>query len=228
MLIDRINQKVKSFLNTDGVGNYSPTDFNLFLHDAIQNRNEEYFFEVNRMQTRANKGLIHSDLENVPDRIREKIAYYIVPDISLDGGAGTYSLPTDLRYIDEIESDGNELEFCKSQREFKLLQSMATNDFPIYTITGSSVKIAPATLPPPTVSYIRKAKFPKWTYNIIQGQEVFNPSAPDFQDADIHPSEEDEMVRRILLAFGVNLKEPQVQQFGQTEEQQEFRQENAS
>ena len=96
-------------------------------------------------------------------------------------------------------------------------------------LAGNVLSIAPATdTDTVTLSYLRQIKYPKWTYTTIDDVELFNPDAADFQDADIHPSEENEMVRRVLMAFGVNLKENDIQAFTMQEENTDFNQNNAN
>jgi hypothetical protein len=63
---------------------------------------------------------------------------------------------------------------------------------------------------------------------VINGSELFNPSASDFQDIDLHPSEENNVVMRTLKRFGVNLKEEDLYKATATEETQDFNQDNAS
>jgi hypothetical protein len=227
MLIYRIHKKVQIFLNTDGRGNYSPTDFDMFLHDAIQGRNEEYIFEVNRLLNRQNRGQQANILENLPDRYREKILFYLnEAELVLDTGA-YYSFPDDYRYLDSLETaNGYAFEMSKSVGEFNIAKTQATIQYPIFTIAGTRIKIAPLTDEKINVSYLRQAKVPKWTFTLVNNTELFNPSSSDFQDADIHPSEEDEMVKRVLLAFGVNVKEQDIQQFAMQEKNSEFNENN--
>jgi hypothetical protein len=227
MLIDRIFQKVKAYINTEGRGNFSPTRFNLLLHDQIQRRNEEYLFEINRLLNRQNRGMGGNALENLPDRYREKVLHYLTSGVLTYVLPNTLTKPSDCRYIDSIDGTSN-LEFCKSVKEFNIIKTVATSQYPIYTVVGPNVKVAPDVTGNLEISYLRNPLFPKWTFTIYNDVELFNPSAVDFVDADIHPSEEDEMVTRVLLAFGVNLKEQDVQNFARTEKTNEFNQNNAT
>jgi len=230
VVIDRIFRKVKSYLNTDGIGNFRPTDFNDFLHDAIQERNEEYFGDYNRNMNRQNRGLMSNSLENLPERFVEKINHYLTSTtLAIGASNSTRTLPDNLRYIDEVEtSEGISLEPCKNRKEFNILKNTANATFPIYYKTETDLRIAPENSGLMTVTYLRKPNYPKWTYTEVDGVEIFNPSANDFVDADIHPSEEDEMVRRVLLRFGVNLKEREVQAFAVNDEEKEFTKSNQS
>src|SRR5690554_2226247 len=105
MLIDRIYQKVKTYVNTEGRGNVTPAEFNLLLHDAIQKRNEEYFYETNRQVNRENRGLTDNGLSNTPHRYLEKIQHYL-KEVEIprpeESGYDYFQLPNDYRYIDEV------------------------------------------------------------------------------------------------------------------------------
>ena len=222
------------FANSDIRGNVKPTDLRLALYDVVNEIVEEYFYEVNRMLNRENRGLINGGFENIPDRIREKILYFLKEDVALTYSAPYFELPTDVRYIDSVfYQDNNEVEFCKHNREFKLLlnytDTLPTITNPIGLRVGDKIKVAPTTIVDEvTISYLRKPLIPNWTYTVVGGSELFNPSAPDFQDIDLHPSEENRVVLATLKRFGVNLKETELTQMTAAREQIEFNQENAS
>lgn len=232
MLLDRIYKKVKTFVNTDVYGNVTPVEFERLVHDAIQSRYDEYFYDQNRATSRQNRGLIPGGLSNIRDRYAEKILHYYTESTGLTITDNKISIPDDLRYFGEIEAADNvSYEFCKTKREFNILKTQASVKYPLFTLLNNQIFIAPT--PPATtttvdINYLRKIKYPKWTYNLVAETELFNPDATDFVDADIHPSEEDEIVRRVLLRFGVNLKEADLQQYSLTEENQEFNQNNAT
>jgi len=232
--IDRIYKTILMFTNSDIRGNVKPTDLRLALYDVINEIVEEYFYEVNRMINRESRGLINGGLENLPDRIREKILYFLVEDVSLTYNAPYFTLPTNLRYIDSVYYDNvNEVEFCKHNKEFKLLlnyaDSLPSVTTPIGLLVGSKIKIAPtAIVDKITISYLRKPLIPNWTYTVVGGSELFNPSAPDFQDVDLHPSEENKVVLKTLQRFGINLKEVDLIQATTMKENSDFNQDNAS
>jgi hypothetical protein len=229
-MIDRIKRKVEFFLNTELRGNFTPGKFELALNDAIQGRNEEYFYDLNRLIVRENRGMITGGLANISDTYSEKILHYLEESDPIEVVDSKITLPEHWRYIDESELvDGATLEFCKNKREFNIQKTFATKQYPVYTIIGNGMLIYPVKNGSKiTLSYLRKTKYPKWTYTVIDGVELFNPDADDFQDADIHSSEEDEMVRRVLLAFGVHLKAQDIQAFAMQEDSKDFNQDNAS
>jgi hypothetical protein len=61
----------------------------------------------------------------------------------------------------------------------------------------------------------------------VNDAELFNPSAVGFQDIDLHPSEESNVVLKTLSRLGINLKEEDLQNITMNKEQIEFNQNNA-
>lgn len=232
--IDRIYKTVLTLSNSDIRGNVKPTDLRLAIYDVVNEIVEEYFYEVNRMLNRENRGLINGGFENLPDRIREKILYFLEEDVCLNYTAPYFDLPANLRYIDSVHYlNYNEVEFCKHNREFKLLlryeDATPTVENPIGLRVGNKLRIAPTSIRSNLkISYLRNPKVPNWTYTVVGGTELFNPSAEDFQDIDLHPSEENKVVLGTLKRFGINLKEADLTQLAAAKETLDFNQDNAS
>lgn len=230
MYIDRVKRTVETILNTDNRGNFKPEDFNTILGHVMNEIIENWLSEVNRLVNRENRGLVNSGLENLPDRIREKLLLYLSEaTIPVDGS--TFPLPSDLRYFDSVyDSNDTEIEMCKNMREFKQLKNFIhtapTTSYPIGIKKGDLLEVLPTTIVSITLAYLRQPAIPKWTYTIVDGVELFNPSAVDFQDIDMHIGEEENIIRRVLLHFGINLKEDDIQRALQQQEVVETQTEN--
>ena len=85
-----------------------------------------------------------------------------------------------------------------------------------YPVTGDSVYI----------DYIRKPKSPKWTYITgTQGTALYNPGAGSHQDFDLHSSEENQLVIKILQLAGVAIKDFNLVQVATQEEVKNIQQE---
>jgi hypothetical protein len=232
--IDTVYQTVLTFANSDIRGNIKPTDARLAINDVVNEIVEEYFYEVNRLVNRQNRGLAGSHLENLPSRYREKILHFLKEDILMVYEAPYFKLPTDLRYFDAVNYlENNDIQFCKSNVEFKLLLNSSdvkpSITYPIGLLVGDKIKVAPTSIiDKVTISYLRKPKIANWSYVVFEGTEMFNPSAGDFQNIDLHPSEENNVVMRTLNRFGINLKEQDITSITQNQLAQDFNQENVS
>mgnify|MGYP003655391137 FL=1 len=54
------------------------------------------------------------------------------------------------------------------------------------------------------VKYIRKPLKANWTYVVLNDKALYNSSALDLQDFELHPSEETELVIKILTLAGIS------------------------
>lgn len=212
MLIDRIYKKVKTFVNTDIIGNVTPTELNLFLHDSLQERQNELVELINQHQNRTNRGLSGSGLESLAESYRQKLQHYLSLEPTTTNANGQISIPNNSVYIDLIENNkGVAFEQCSNYNEFRILKPVATIELPISIRFATTIETYPTAISQTiNISYIRKIISPNWTYQIIDENEVFDPSHPNFRDADAHPSEEDVLVVKVLKRFGINLKENEI------------------
>jgi hypothetical protein len=158
MLIDRIYKKVKTFVNTEVRGNVTPSEFNLFLHDAIQQRQNELIELINKHQNRANKGLLGNGLENLSENYREKLNHYLSRNTVQSNINGQITIPDEVVYIDLIENtNGIEFEQCSNFKEFRALKYNATNSLPLIIRFGNILETYPiANQQDISISFIRK------------------------------------------------------------------------
>jgi hypothetical protein len=56
--------------------------------------------------------------------------------------------------------------------------------------------------------FISKPADPKWTYSVINGKALYNSSAADKQDFELHASEEGSLVNKILELSGLLIEKP--------------------
>lgn len=231
-MIDRIYKLIQTVSNNELNGNISPQEYNLELHNTVKEIYEENLFALNNAVFRERRGAVNQfSLENLSGKFREKLMYYYTEGI-LSKVGDIYPLPEDLMYIDTLECAGKEAEPTKNRRHFKsisnYIDTAPSNSYPIYLKIGESIEIAPATIIEDLdIFYLRAPKVAKWTYMVVGTTEIFNPDAADYQDVDIHPSEEYNVTIKLLQKLGVNLKEPQLAQYGMYKEEMDFKKENA-
>jgi len=232
-MIDRVYQTVKMLANVEVRGNIKPSDFDKALYKVILEKYEEYPFELTKYINRQNRGLVSNGVENLADVILAKMQHYLTTG-PLTYTSNKFVLPNNLSRLETVfYNNSSEVSMCKDSFEFNHLRqfkhTQPSVQFPIGFKLGSSIEILPATITNNvTAYYLRKPLIPKWTYVVFNGVEMFNPSAPDFQDADIDPSEEDDVVERLLVLFGINLKERDLQAAGNNEEAQEENKKNSN
>lgn len=229
MMIDRVYQTLKMLANTDVYGNVKPSDFDKALYNVINEKYEEYLTTVNQYTNRQNRGLMGVDLENLPDRIREKIQHYLKSAV-LTYESNKFTLPSDLRYIDSIvHQNKNLIDLCGSAAEFNRISQFKhtapTLSFPIGLKMENKIQVLPATIiANVSINYLRKPFIPKWTYAVVNNVELFNPSASGFQDIDMHSSEESDITLRLCGKFGINLKETELEAIANREQAENYNQ----
>lgn len=225
-MIDRVYQTVKMLANSDVRGNMKPSDFDKALYNVMTEKLEEYSFELTKYLNRQNRGLVGNGVENLPDIIRAKMQHFSTSG-PMTYAAGKFTLPANVRYLESILYNGlSEITLCKNSSEFNQLRrfkhTQPSTDYPIGLKTNNAIEVLPASIiDKVTAYYLRKPLVPKWTYVVISDVEVFNPDALDFQDIDMHASEEDDIISRLCVKFGINLKEQDLQMLGNNDELQE-------
>ncbi|QQU04237.1 hypothetical protein [Myroides odoratus] len=227
-LIDLVYRTVLTIANSEVRGNVKPSDIRLLINTTVEEIYESYFYELNRMLNRQNKGLVGNGLDNIPDLIRDKINHYLQSkEVSLLDSKIT--LPSDVRYLDDVFVDEVGVELLKSLREFQVVKNTANKTYPIgYKIDANTIVVYPNGYNEAVLSYLRKPKVPNWTYFVVNGTEVFNPDANDFQDLDIHQSEVSNVIIKTLQKVGINLKEQDLQAVMTQQQNIEFNQEMQS
>lgn len=213
-MIDLIFQVVKTIANKELRGNLTPAEFN-FLGTQAQNKIfREYFIDIEKQQYKENRGYGGIGLANMPIKTREKV------DIFSKSAPLTYStdrfvLPSDLYHIKQRGILYNSTvvdEGQQSRSAFKSSSKTASSTtFPQYHREGNNIIITPATIiDNVTCKYIRQPLAPKWTYSVVLGSELFDNTANDFQDFELHPSEMDRLAMEILSLIGINIRDVQV------------------
>ena len=103
-----------------------------------------------------------------------------------------------------------------------------TKTFPAYSLNSDSVTVLPKTINNEGQvfsQYIRYPKDPKWTYNTLTGgQPVFDQSQSDYQDFELPIDDEIMLVVKILQYSGMQIRETEVVQFANSEEQKDNQQ----
>jgi hypothetical protein len=238
-MIDRLYKFIQTVSNNELNGNISPTEFKIELHNCVVERYEENIYELNRILNRERKAAGSSfSVENLTGKIKERILHYYVPT-EITQANGICTLPEDLRYLDTVEINGKDAEGTMNRRHFKAVQNFQdtnpTEDYPIYFRLNNSIEVSPATNNAVSIYYLRNPKFANWTYALIPNPwdenihvEAFDPDHPDFQDVDVHPSEEYNISMKLLQRLGLNLKEDQLTQYGLNKEGMDIQTESAN
>ena len=102
------------------------------------------------------------------------------------------------------------------------LLTAPTVTYPSYTMESSDLTAYPEAIDSVgrvMVQYIRYPKEPNWTFlTLTNGEPVFSPTQPDYQDFEIPLDDEVNLILKILQYAGISIREGEVYNFAQTEE----------
>ena len=235
--IDSVYQKVLALANKEQRGYITPQEFNLFANHAQIDIFEQYFYDLNQFDRSKENDLEYSGMMNV---LEEKISVFEKFKVAMSAMSGNQAtLPTDLYrlgtvfygaagYDVEVEKVG------KKELEYMLRTSLAApvDARPVYVRKSDTLlKIFPASPSTSystsniTCNYIKKPTKVVWTYNVVAGNALYNSTAADAQNFELHASEETELVYKILELAGVTLNKPGLVQLAGTEDMQKQQQE---
>lgn len=220
-MIDTVYKLILTLLSKDRDGTVTPTEFNLIAHQVQQEIFRGYFEDFNRDKNRENKGNTNRGYANLAKNERDRIQQFAAMPVDITGVSGVFPLPVDL-YL--IEDEGvisastesypfvliDEVERGKINVLNKSL-SRPTNTYPIYEKYKGNIVVSPNTINTINLRYIKKPKFPNWTYfELPDGQPMFNPADISYQDFELHESEFSNIVVKILSYFGITIREEEV------------------
>ena len=227
-MIDAVRNTVLAILNKNNYGYLSPSDFNLYAQQAQLEIFEDYFYQYNTQLNLENARRSGTDYANLSKGILEVIDLFSKTAPLVQLAANTYTMPSDYYLMNRVMYNGLEVERVNQGKIAMLLNSMITapsKEFPAYTTEGSIMTAYPTTITGATdisAQYVRYPLTPKWTYfsALREQAPVFNQSAIDYQDFELPLDNLNDLVIKICLYAGVEIRESAVVQFAQVEEQQ--------
>lgn len=222
--IDTVYQRVLAILNKEQRGYITPQEFNLFANQAQLDLFEQYFYDINQFGRLHGNDTEYSDMLNV---LNEKINIFETNAV-MTYANNYWSAPSDLYRIgtviyNSIEAErvnANELLYINSAPLTK-----PTNDRPVFVSSSSGYKVYGNVELTSGVScnYIKKPTTVEWAYNTITG--TYNSAAST--DFELHPSEETELVIKVLELAGLSIKDFSIYQASMQMEAQGIQQEKS-
>lgn len=231
--VNSVYRVVLSVLNKEQRGYLTPDQFNRLGKQAQLGLLDKSFYDYNRHLTRRNIQGVNSEYGDIADRIEEKIDVLSKEaSISLTNGVyDTGNLSDTIYKIIQITTNSRATEVeqvKKSELTYMNASKLTapTSSFPAYYLEGNNVKIFPTTISSATLDYIKKPADPTWAFTTGSGGQ-YTYDQNNSVDFELHPSEETDLVVKILALAGVVIKDPTVIQIAQAEEANNFNQENA-
>lgn len=225
-MIDTVYKILLTLLNKENNGYVSPTEFNLLAYKVQEEIISEYFDGENRDKNRENKGLTNKGYSNLDFHQRQKITSFAEITVLSKDDSGKINLPSDLYFI---EDDGVNVYYPESRRDGAIIEEVERNSiaylskssvaptmmFPVYEKYNKYLITYPENIESIKMRYIRKAKKPVWTYSVVMNKEMFDPSNSSYQDFELHTSEFNNIVTRMLSHFGITIREFEITQIAE-------------
>jgi hypothetical protein len=226
-LIDKTYNTLKTLYQKMNKGFITPDEFN----DAckyVQNKIHREAFEfLNNIKNNANIGRISKN-DGDKERMYKDAVRLLVKEATLtyNGTSEAFDLPEDYSLMVGLTYEGGEggiteVEEMSYSEKFILSNPEVGVDevYPICFMRSIDVEIIPETITSNVkMSYYREAKYPKWTYNKVDGKPVFDGDKSDFQDFELPDNLFDEILREMAIYLGVQMHQPNVTQVMSQEE----------
>ena len=232
-MINSIRNTVLSIIDKDNSGYISPSEFNLFAKAAQLEIYQEYFDNYRKAIFAKNnrKGSVGA-ADEVKD-ISHKLNVFTKKETLLAGAEYTFTLPTDMYILNTVFTTINSvddiIEEVDKTEFFYLKQAnlaSPSDKYRIYTRYAKEIDVFP--VPSSAVAiYYKVPTTPKWTYlTTAGGDPIYNPSASDFQDFELHPEEETQLIVKILRYAGVTIRAEDVVNVAEGQDNKEYEKEN--
>ena len=239
--VDTVYQRVLSILNKEQRGYVTPQEFNLFANQAQLDLFEQYFYDINQFGRIPGNNTEYSDMLNI---LNEKIN--IFETSAIPGRVGSYfTFPPDLyRLGTVVYKNETTNSFGVTSTEAIEAERINANEFlyinsspltkpqtirPIFVANSNGIRIyGDSEITGNTnveIQYIRKPAKVEWKYQTIFGEALYD--ATYSVNFELHPSDETELVIKILELAGLLVKDLSVYQIANSEEQETIQQEKA-
>ena len=229
--INNVYQKVLAIANKEQRGYITPQEFNLFANQAQMEIFEQYFYDLNQFSRILGNDTTYADMVTL---LNEKIDVFekFRQDVTMSsGGVGT--LPTHYR-IGELSynNSGTYVQIQKvNQNDLNhhinspLLNPSVSR--PIYINTSATgIQVYPTTITSGvTCNLISKPATVNWQYNVINNSALYTTTGT--VDFELHESEEQTLVNKILQLAGVSIKDYNLARAAGEQEVKEIQQEKA-
>jgi hypothetical protein len=226
--IDTVYQRVLAIANKEQRGYVTPLEFNLLANQAQLDVFEQYFYDRNQTARVPGNATHYSDVDSM---LNEKIA-----EFERIGQSNMGSLPTDLYRLGSVivtASPGVQVEAKYINRKdwftmqhVPLLKPTATR--PVYTRVAGGIQVfgeGNNNIPNVQVNYTSIPRKVEWGYDVVGEKALHNGSPNRTFHFQHHPSDETELVMKILELAGVIIQDPGIIQYADGENAKQIQQE---
>lgn len=220
-MIDIVYKTLSTIINKENQGYVSPEELNLIANNVQNEIFRSYFEDINKDKLKENKGYSTQGYGNLNFNERQRIDIFSESISVQKNENNEYILPDNVYFVEDMGVtsvfQGQVIDEVEKSSIGYILNSSAkpTLQNAIYEKYKDKIKVYPTEINDINVRYIRTPKAPKWTYFTANGAQLFNPANPSYQDFELHESEFSNVVNRMLLYFGINLREAEIVEIAQ-------------
>ena len=250
--IDTVYQRVLGILNKEQRGYVTPQEFNLFANQAQLDIFEQYFYDINQFGRVPGNSTEFSDMLNL---LNEKINIFENNSPMIYSG-GYWNPPTNIyrmgtiTYANQVtklilatnpggspvpNTPVTTTTYTEAERinynEFLYINqsplTKPTNSRPIFVASDGGYQVYgdSALTVGVTCNYIKKPVKVEWKYQMVFGEALYD--ATNSVNFELHPSEETELVIKILEFAGLVIMDPNTYQIANQMEMSTIQQEKS-
>ncbi len=228
--VDTVYQKVLALANKEQRGYITPQDFNLFANQAQMEIFEQYFYDTNLARKNQGNDTVYADVD---DMLEEKLQIFEefeeqaivntwLTSVVVGVGAGR-ALPSYIYRVSRVEFNQSECEIMNTKDFENARLTMngllsPTSDRPVVNIRNNVMRCRAAggniVTTNLSVFYFKKPEKVNWTYVVVNHQAMYDANLST-QDFELHPSEENNLVNKILMLAGLANRQPDIMGAGQ-------------
>jgi len=241
--INTVYNAVLVITNKDNRGYITPEEFNSLAIQAQESIFASYFMREMTYEMQTGGSNIESDFSNPTLTVAQKISAFYKEETLTKAGV-VFIYPDDfyklgIVNVNDISADYASHGDIKYLNQSPLTYPVVTQ--PVYTLSKTGVRVYPSTITTGvTIDYLSQPVKPKWGYIMptssqiaagvpnepIYDPTVFDPAVDNYSataksyNFDLDPSEQSELIVRILSYAGVVIKQGDVTQFALGKEQE--------
>jgi len=226
--VNTVYRTVLLIINKEQRGYLTPDEFNKTATQVQLDIFNEYFEDLNQQLRVPSNDSEYSDRVK---NLEQKIAIFQTDGVCspIAGGFDIPSVSDFYKLGTVIYNEDKEVQYVQPNELLELNLSPITKPstyWPVYTFKNFIIKVYPTTITTGiSCTYVRKPSDPIWNFTLGGNyQYIYSPTTSATNpsvDFELHPTEQTNLITRILLYSGIVINDPQIVQVAAQQAQAE-------